>query len=272
MLHIESSSPRVPTASDAAHQSLPRCHCRTHCSKPQASPPARGSRLVRRTPSRPRPGEVPWLPAPRTTARSLSQERSTLGVAGAGDLNATGPARQPGPRASATFVPSLTGWLGADEKQGDVVAGVGCVPEEGVGHGVEVGQFRVFEESCEGGGGVVNVVLADQGEPECPDLDTGNCTRAKWPRSRRAPRPPTSCVRRGPAGVRRLVRRGGPDRAPRRECGAGQVVLTDGVQPLREPFALALGEHLGGGPNVTGEGVAALESWPRSDGQGAHLT
>ncbi|MFC8823693.1 hypothetical protein ACFT7U_34060 [Streptomyces rochei] len=33
----------------------------------------------------------------------------------------------------------------------------------------------------------------------------------------------------------------------------GQVVLTDGVEPLREPFALALGEHPGEGPHMTGE-------------------
>ncbi|GAA2920773.1 hypothetical protein [Streptomyces enissocaesilis] len=42
-------------------------------------------------------------------------------------------------------------------------------------------------------------------------------------------------------------------------CGesveARQVVLLDGVEPLREPFALALGEHLGEGPDVTGQGV-----------------
>ncbi|MEU5599994.1 hypothetical protein [Streptomyces sp. NPDC020298] len=31
---------------------------------------------------------------------------------------------------------------------------------------------------------------------------------------------------------------------------AGQVVLADGIGPLREPFALALGQHLGEGPNV----------------------
>ncbi|GGT03511.1 hypothetical protein GCM10010254_24810 [Streptomyces chromofuscus] len=36
---------------------------------------------------------------------------------------------------------------------------------------------------------------------------------------------------------------------------AGKVVLTDGVKPLREAFALALGEHVGEGPDVTGEGV-----------------
>ncbi|MFB8118196.1 hypothetical protein [Streptomyces sp. NPDC055962] len=32
----------------------------------------------------------------------------------------------------------------------------------------------------------------------------------------------------------------------------GQVVLADGVEPLREPFALALGEHPREGPQVTG--------------------
>ncbi|MEU6852517.1 hypothetical protein ABZ901_21665 [Actinacidiphila alni] len=36
---------------------------------------------------------------------------------------------------------------------------------------------------------------------------------------------------------------------------AGKVVLADGVEPLREPFALALGEHLGEGPDVTGQGI-----------------
>ncbi|WP_406481253.1 hypothetical protein [Streptomyces platensis] len=36
---------------------------------------------------------------------------------------------------------------------------------------------------------------------------------------------------------------------------AGQVVLADGVEPLGEPVALALGEHLGEGPDVTAEGV-----------------
>jgi hypothetical protein len=38
-------------------------------------------------------------------------------------------------------------------------------------------------------------------------------------------------------------------------CGegaeAGEVVLPDGVEPLRQPFALALGEHLAEGPDVT---------------------
>jgi hypothetical protein len=42
-------------------------------------------------------------------------------------------------------------------------------------------------------------------------------------------------------------------------CGegveAGEIVTPDGVQPLRQPFALALGEHLGKGPDVSGEGV-----------------
>ncbi|RMB80419.1 hypothetical protein CTZ28_40485 [Streptomyces shenzhenensis] len=34
-----------------------------------------------------------------------------------------------------------------------------------------------------------------------------------------------------------------------------EVVSPDGVEPLWQPFALALGEHLGEGPDVTGEGV-----------------
>lgn len=36
---------------------------------------------------------------------------------------------------------------------------------------------------------------------------------------------------------------------------AGKVVLADGVEPLREPFALALGEHVGEGPDVTCQGI-----------------
>ncbi|GGU93137.1 hypothetical protein GCM10010260_29970 [Streptomyces filipinensis] len=36
---------------------------------------------------------------------------------------------------------------------------------------------------------------------------------------------------------------------------AGKVVLADGVEPLWESFALALGEHLGEGPDVTGQGA-----------------
>ncbi|MFI1104542.1 hypothetical protein [Streptomyces melanogenes] len=43
--------------------------------------------------------------------------------------------------------------------------------------------------------------------------------------------------------------------ASRESVEAGQVVLADGVEPLRESFALALGEHLGEGSNVTGQGV-----------------
>ncbi|MDX6761204.1 hypothetical protein SIN09_17695 [Streptomyces sp. F8] len=42
-------------------------------------------------------------------------------------------------------------------------------------------------------------------------------------------------------------------------CGksveAGEVVASDGVKPLRQPFALALDEHLGEGPDVSGEGL-----------------
>ncbi|MFG2234276.1 hypothetical protein ACGFNX_30505 [Streptomyces sp. NPDC048723] len=36
---------------------------------------------------------------------------------------------------------------------------------------------------------------------------------------------------------------------------AGEVVAPDSVQPLRQPFPLVLGEHLGEGPDVSGEGV-----------------
>ena len=36
---------------------------------------------------------------------------------------------------------------------------------------------------------------------------------------------------------------------------AGQVVLPDGVEPVRQALALALGEHGGEGPDVPGEGV-----------------
>lgn len=36
---------------------------------------------------------------------------------------------------------------------------------------------------------------------------------------------------------------------------AGQVVPADGVEPPRESFALALGEHAGEGPDVTGQGI-----------------
>ncbi|MFI5940625.1 hypothetical protein ACIBCB_10260 [Streptomyces uncialis] len=36
---------------------------------------------------------------------------------------------------------------------------------------------------------------------------------------------------------------------------AGEVVAPDGVEPLRQPFTLALGEHLGEGADVSGEGV-----------------
>src|SRR5690348_5272277 len=39
--------------------------------------------------------------------------------------------------------------------------------------------------------------------------------------------------------------------ASRESVEAGQVVLADGVEPLRESFALALGEHLSEGSNVT---------------------
>ncbi|WP_374106014.1 hypothetical protein [Kitasatospora sp. RG8] len=42
-------------------------------------------------------------------------------------------------------------------------------------------------------------------------------------------------------------------------CGegmeAGEVILPDGIEPLRQPFALALGEHLPEGADVAGEGV-----------------
>ncbi|MFE5556752.1 hypothetical protein [Streptomyces sp. NPDC056544] len=42
-------------------------------------------------------------------------------------------------------------------------------------------------------------------------------------------------------------------------CGegveAGEVVLPDGVEPLRQPFALALSEYLTEGADVVGEGV-----------------
>lgn len=36
---------------------------------------------------------------------------------------------------------------------------------------------------------------------------------------------------------------------------AGQVVLPDGVEPVRQALALALGEHRGEGPDVAGERV-----------------
>ncbi|MFF7967080.1 hypothetical protein ACFZC3_17180 [Streptomyces sp. NPDC007903] len=36
---------------------------------------------------------------------------------------------------------------------------------------------------------------------------------------------------------------------------AGEVVAPDGVEPLRKPFALALGEHPGEGSDVRSEGV-----------------
>ncbi|XQE77546.1 hypothetical protein ACN24L_00235 [Streptomyces microflavus] len=36
---------------------------------------------------------------------------------------------------------------------------------------------------------------------------------------------------------------------------AGEIIAPDGVEPLRQPLALALGEHLGEDPDVTGEGV-----------------
>ncbi|MFD0344835.1 hypothetical protein ACFVH0_40270 [Streptomyces sp. NPDC127117] len=36
---------------------------------------------------------------------------------------------------------------------------------------------------------------------------------------------------------------------------AGEVVSPDGIEPLRQPFALALGEHLAEGADVAGEGV-----------------
>lgn len=36
---------------------------------------------------------------------------------------------------------------------------------------------------------------------------------------------------------------------------AGKVVSSDGIEPLRQPFALALGEHLAEGADVAGEGV-----------------
>ncbi|MFD7833960.1 hypothetical protein [Streptomyces sp. NPDC059761] len=42
-------------------------------------------------------------------------------------------------------------------------------------------------------------------------------------------------------------------------CGerveAGEVVSPDGIEPLRQPFALALSEHLAEGADVAGEGV-----------------
>ncbi|QWA26773.1 hypothetical protein KJK32_46190 (plasmid) [Streptomyces sp. JCM17656] len=36
---------------------------------------------------------------------------------------------------------------------------------------------------------------------------------------------------------------------------AGKVVPADGVEPLRESIALALGEHLGEGPDMAGQGI-----------------
>lgn len=47
---------------------------------------------------------------------------------------------------------------------------------------------------------------------------------------------------------------------------AGQIVLADGVGPLPEPYALALGEHLRKGSDMGGEGV---ELWAGGqDGRG----
>jgi hypothetical protein len=43
--------------------------------------------------------------------------------------------------------------------------------------------------------------------------------------------------------------------ARRERVEAGKVVLPDGVEPLREAFALVLGEHVGEGPNVTGQSI-----------------
>ncbi|MFI6653090.1 hypothetical protein ACIBI8_36520 [Streptomyces sp. NPDC050529] len=43
--------------------------------------------------------------------------------------------------------------------------------------------------------------------------------------------------------------------AGRKSVEAGQVVLSYGVEPLRESFTLALGEHVGEGPDVTGQGL-----------------
>lgn len=43
--------------------------------------------------------------------------------------------------------------------------------------------------------------------------------------------------------------------AGRESVKAGKVVLADGVEPLREPFALTLGEHVGEGADVTGQGI-----------------
>jgi hypothetical protein len=40
--------------------------------------------------------------------------------------------------------------------------------------------------------------------------------------------------------------------------------LTDGFEPLREPFALALGEHLGEGPDATGPGVELGDAHERT--------
>ncbi|MFF0401188.1 hypothetical protein ACFYSJ_36535 [Streptomyces sp. NPDC005248] len=44
----------------------------------------------------------------------------------------------------------------------------------------------------------------------------------------------------------------------------GEVVSPDGVQPLRQPFALALGEHLTERPDVAGESIefAAVDRVP----------
>jgi hypothetical protein len=42
-------------------------------------------------------------------------------------------------------------------------------------------------------------------------------------------------------------------------CGdgveAGEAVAPDGIESLRQPFALALGEHPGEGPHISGGGV-----------------
>lgn len=71
--------PCVSTAFEAvvqAGQASPECHCRTHCSKLQASSPGTGPAPTSATlQTSPRRG--PWSPAPRTTARPPIPGRST---------------------------------------------------------------------------------------------------------------------------------------------------------------------------------------------------
>ncbi|MFE5586378.1 transposase [Kitasatospora sp. NPDC056531] len=58
------------------------------------------------------------------------------------------------------------------------------------------------------------------------------------------------------SGATRLMHRLAVTVDPCGECvKAGKVVSPDGIEPLRQPFALTLGEHLAEGADVAGEGV-----------------